>query len=120
MERGKDERCRFLGCQNLLAGQTFTLLWLTGRAPEGGKQTISAPPKTGTVFLWIIPKAYWHRKWSDTYWYTVAQLPHDTATKVHLFLILIRALKSQPVKKTNGAEFRHPDIPCFEVGLTKV
>ena len=26
-----------------------------------------------------------------------------------------RTLKSQPVKKTDGAEFRHPDIPCFEV-----
>ena len=27
----------------------------------------------------------------------------------------LRTLKSQPVKKTDGGEFRHPDIPCFQV-----
>ena len=39
-------------------------------------------------------------------------LKHSVHASKYFFA---RTLKSQPVKKTDGAEFRHPDIPCFEV-----
>ena len=42
-------------------------------------------------------------------------LLHVEAQCPRFKILFARTLKSQPVKKTDGAEFRHPDIPCFEV-----